>query len=1357
MADRTVNVRLNLNTSEFRRGSAQAEQDSRRIATAATAAADQTERAFNSAFRETSAAATAAQRAQQAAFERAAAAAVSAGRVTAEASQAAAAATQRVAASAADIPATFGAAGSSASRALGEVSAAAAGASQSLARTDAAAVELSAEGSAALGRLGAAARAAMGEVTASAQPAAAATERVGLAAADVPPTFRAAGATASRALGEISTSALGASQALARTGAAAVNLSGEASAALGRLGAASRAAMAEAATSAGSAAAATRGVATAAAEIPATFAAAGTAASAALAQVAAASTRSSLAFAQASTAITASTVAAATSALRVSQRATMAASELTGTLAGSAGAATSAVAQITAVSTRSSMALAQVAAASTVTITASASALTFASRSAIAEAAAAVGVVTAEATAAQATLLGRSRAATTAWAASMRAQAAATAASMVASAETSEAAWRAVRMGGIALLAVFAGAVVAAARFEQAMSVVGAASGATGKDLDALRKSALEAGKATVFSAREAAEAEVELARAGIATADIVGGALRGALDLAASGQLGLSESAVIAAQAMNAFNLRGAQVGHIADVISAGAGKSATNVHDMGFAFRMSALVAQQTGLTLEDTVGVLSLFAQNALTGSDAGTSFKVMLQRLTPQSAESAAMMQQVGLSAYNAQGQFVGITELARRMATAFGDLTPEARNAALGVIFGSDAVRAASILYKAGEQQVRGWIGAVNDEGFATRTAAQQTNNLIGDLERLKGTLETALIESGSGANSVLRDMVKGITSVIDAYSSLPGPLKEAVTGVAGITGILAVAVGSFVLALPRIAAFRTALVELAVTMPRLAAVASATTATLFGPWGLAIGGAVAAMALFSGSHKRAVIDVEGLSAAVKQDSGIIGENTRAYAVNGLQKSGAMAAAKELGVSLKDLTDAALGSGDAWKAVQAQIAAGSGEIFGGGKRVDDYTKKLDLLKSSVDQTKGAVADAATALAQEGEASGKAAVGTKTLGDEAEATSGDLKKEETAADQLKKALDGLNGTNISVAQSAIAFQSDLQGLRDAVKENGVQLDISTEKGRAVKSAVLGAAEAAMSHAKAVAEQTGQVEAGTIAFGRDVEALKATMRQAGFTQEQIDQLTISYATLPPVKETRVTDPGAIQTITDLEVLRDKLAAVPPGKSITVNAPTADAIQDLKTIGYAVEKLPDGKVKVTVPPGDAFDGTTRIQQAINGIRGRAVAVDVVANFPAGLHRAGDRPNEQAAGSVIRYAAGGVRAAADGLSAREAMVSRRPILWAEAGPEAYIPLSPGRRERSMRLLGEVAGVFGQQLIPATPQARDLIPARSLAAPPAPAPAGRTGRGDTTIILQGARQTGAEQLADLQRHLEHIG
>ena len=250
---------------------------------------------------------------------------------------------------------------------------------------------------------------------------------------------------------------------------------------------------------------------------------------------------------------------------------------------------------------------------------------------------------------------------------------------------------------GATMLAGFAVAAAAAARFDKALSNVRAVTGANAAEMGKLRAAALEAGKTTSFTATEAANAEAELARAGISTANIIGGALKGALALAASGQVDLTEAAVVSAQAMNTFGLAGKDVTHIADLLAAGANKSAADVHGLAMSMRMGGLLAHQTGLSIEDTVGTLAAFADHALIGSDAGTSLKVMLQRLVPQSKEASAAMDSIGFSAYDSQGQFVGLSEMAGRMKTSFSKLTPEARNSAMATIFGADAVRSATIL------------------------------------------------------------------------------------------------------------------------------------------------------------------------------------------------------------------------------------------------------------------------------------------------------------------------------------------------------------------------------------------------------------------------------------------------------------------------------------------------------------------------------------------------------------------------------------------------------------------------------------------------------------------------------------
>ena len=311
----------------------------------------------------------------------------------------------------------------------------------------------------------------------------------------------------------------------------------------------------------------------------------------------------------------------------------------------------------------------------------------------------------------------------------------------------------AVAIGGIGLAAV-----KTSTDFNAAMSGVAAVAGASASELESLRDAALKAGADTVFSASEAATAQAELVKAGVSVSDTLGGALTGSLSLAAAGQLELADAATISAQAMNIFGLGGSEVGRIADVLAAGANKSAADVGQLGDALRQGGLVAKQTGLSMEETVGVLSLFADNALIGSDAGTSLKTMLQRLVPQSDEAAEAMKAMGLQFFDAQGAFVGIDEVAAQLQTSLAGLSDEQRQNALTTLFGSDAVRGASILMEGGKAAVDEYTAAVNDMGAAQRMAAAQTDNLKGDIEAFSGAVETSLINLGDLSDSALREI-----------------------------------------------------------------------------------------------------------------------------------------------------------------------------------------------------------------------------------------------------------------------------------------------------------------------------------------------------------------------------------------------------------------------------------------------------------------------------------------------------------------------------------------------------------------------------------------------------------------------
>ncbi len=348
-------------------------------------------------------------------------------------------------------------------------------------------------------------------------------------------------------------------------------------------------------------------------------------------------------------------------------------------------------------------------------------------------------------------------------------------------------------VSAIGIGAIGGAAVKASTEFNKSMSGVSAVAGATAAELDLLREAALRAGADTVFSASQASQAEAELAKAGVSVSDILGGALAGSLGLAAAGQIDLAQAAEISAQALNIFGLAGDQTTRVADVLAAGANKSAADVAQLGDALRQGGLLAAQTGLTLEETAGVLSLFADNALIGSDAGTSLKTMLQRLAPTTGPAADAMRELGLDFFDAKGAFVGIEEVAAQLQDRLGGLSDEQRQTALTTIFGSDAVRGASILMEGGAAAVEEYTAAVTDQGAAARMAAEQLNNLAGDVEQFKGSVETSLIRIGDLFDGVNRGIVQSGTEVVNVFNDFAttpawGAIERNINDLANIGG-----------------------------------------------------------------------------------------------------------------------------------------------------------------------------------------------------------------------------------------------------------------------------------------------------------------------------------------------------------------------------------------------------------------------------------------------------------------------------------------------------------------------------------------------------------------------------------------
>lgn len=675
---------------------------------------------------------------------------------------------------------------------------------------------------------------------------------------------------------------------------------------------------------------------------------------------------------------------------------------------------------------------------------------------------------------------------------------------------------------GLAVAAFGVAAVKMAADFDQQMSTVQANTGATSAQMDQLRAAAIEAGASTVYSASDSADAINDLGKAGMSVTDILTGGLSGALNLAASDGMAVGDAAEYMANALSMFHLKGSQASQVADTLAAGAGKAVGNVSDFGEALNNCGAQANSFGMNIQETTGVLALFAQNGTIGAEAGTQLNSMLMKLAAPSAEASNTMKELGISAYDAQHHFVGMANFAGQLQKAEKNLTDEQRNQANATIFGSYAIKAANYLYEAGESGVNKWTKAVSESGYAAEQAAAKNNNLKGDLENLSGSMESLMISVGEGAQGPLRKMVQGLDTLVDAFAGLPSGAQQTIVVMASLAGVfgavhkaagnlngststmanniglaidpiqrvktaLASAQTAFQMfkassmsASEQMEAFGTSASKAQLKTAGFKAVGSSVMNLLGGPWGIALTVAGVALSAFISRQQKAKEAAEQLQSALESGSNI--SETIAGAYQDMSSGGAKLTTwlDKAGISLTDMTSAAMGNEAALKRVNKQIKEIDKPGIGGTaaaaikKALKEESKAYDDASKKANEKSKAAKNAVDADGKSASAAKEAASANKELGSSASDASSQI-------DDLVQALFGLESGNLTADQAVDQLNQKIGELSDTCKDNGVVFDQSgnlldrfSEQGTKTKQALEDIASSAQNAAEKILKQ-------------------------------------------------------------------------------------------------------------------------------------------------------------------------------------------------------------------------------------------------------------------------------------------
>lgn len=202
---------------------------------------------------------------------------------------------------------------------------------------------------------------------------------------------------------------------------------------------------------------------------------------------------------------------------------------------------------------------------------------------------------------------------------------------------------------GLAFGIVGAAAVQTAADFDRANAILGKIVGET--NLAPLTAQAKRLGRETVFLAREASQAQLELAKLGF-RADEINAVLDRSTQLATVFGTDLDKTGKTIASTLRQFGLglRGAEglenVGRVTDVMSEAFRSSALDLDKLREGLKNVGPTARSTGLSFEKTVALLAVLSNNAVDGSLGGTKLRSTLSDLAKQFPDVAEGLDSLG---------------------------------------------------------------------------------------------------------------------------------------------------------------------------------------------------------------------------------------------------------------------------------------------------------------------------------------------------------------------------------------------------------------------------------------------------------------------------------------------------------------------------------------------------------------------------------------------------------------------------------------------------------------------------------------------------------------------------------------
>lgn len=289
--------------------------------------------------------------------------------------------------------------------------------------------------------------------------------------------------------------------------------------------------------------------------------------------------------------------------------------------------------------------------------------------------------------------------------------------------------------------------------FEQGVADLSSITGATGKDLDFLKNSAIQLGIETKGGAVAVLEAYQLIASAKpelLENVDALNQVTQATLLLAKAAGMEMPEAATALTDAMNQFGVDASQASVFVDALANGAKYGAAEIPQVTEALLKFGAVARSSNINIQESTALIELLAENGLKGAEAGTSLRNVLLKLSAPDAlpkEARAEMEKLGVSMEFLKDKTIPIQERLEVLKPLLRD------NASIVKVFGTENATAA-INIIAHTDRLKDLASKMYDVGTAQEQAAIKMDTVNNKTELLKSKYESLILSIGKGSGVV---------------------------------------------------------------------------------------------------------------------------------------------------------------------------------------------------------------------------------------------------------------------------------------------------------------------------------------------------------------------------------------------------------------------------------------------------------------------------------------------------------------------------------------------------------------------------------------------------------------------------